>query len=75
MFKVEEIEDLKNYFTPKVEYGSILPAIKDTSDGMIFFLKSGLVYIEHVMIKNSWYKKVVDSDSQVILEKVWKIKE
>lgn len=70
MLNSEQIEELGNYFQPNVEFGDVLPNVKDVRDKTIFFLKVGLVYIEHIMIKNSWHKKVVDSDSQVILEKV-----
>ena len=69
-FTNEDREELGNYFLPNPEYGTVLPNPRDVRTGTIYFLQDGIIYIEHIMIKNAWYKKVVDSHSQVILEKV-----
>lgn len=70
MFSVSEIEELKNYFQSIPESGSSLPNPREVPDWTVYFLLVDGVYIEHLMFKNNWYKKVVDSDSQIILEKV-----
>lgn len=70
MFNIEDIEDIRNYFNPIPETGTQLPNAKDVPDWTIFWLLSGGVYIEHIMFKNAWHKKIVDSNSQVVLEKV-----
>lgn len=71
MFNNEQIEELRNYFHNKPEYGAKLPNPKDVPDWTIFFLKVGLAYIEHIMFNNKWHKKVIDSNSNVTLEEVW----
>ena len=66
----ELTEELKNYFNSKSEFGERLPNIKDVAEGTTYFLKSSDTYIEHIALKGAWYKKIVDSNSQVVIEKV-----
>lgn len=70
MFSQDQLEDLGNYFQPNAEFGNVLPNAKDVRDKTIFFLKEDLSYVEHIMFKNAWYKKMVNSDSKVILVRV-----
>ncbi len=70
MAKVEDVEDLKNHFSSKAGMGAKLPNPKDVSDKSAFYLKSGDTYIKHKMINGVWMREVVNSDSQVILQKV-----
>lgn len=70
MFNVEKIEELKNYFLSTPESGIVLPNPKDVPDWTTFYLLTDGVYIEHVMFKNSWHKKVIDANSNLVLSKV-----
>lgn len=71
MLQVEDIEELKNYFSPKILKGKSLPNPKSVSDSTIYFLEaSDGVYVEHIMFNGRWHRKVVDSNSQVTLEQV-----
>lgn len=70
MFSSEQIEELKNIFNSKPGYGTRLPDIKDVEDRTVFYLKSQDTYIEHIAFLGNWYKKVTNSSSQVVLEKV-----
>ena len=69
MSNLEEREELRNYFQSIPESGDKLPNVKDVPDWTVFFLKVGLVYVEHIMFKGNWHKKIVSS-SQIVLEKV-----
>lgn len=64
------IEKLKNDFAPRIYYGKSLPEKLSVSDGTVFFLESSSIMIEHIMIKGKWWKKIVDSSSQVVLKEV-----
>ena len=66
----ETIEQLKYYFNSKPEFGERLPNIRDVADKTIFYLKSQDTYIEYTAFAGRWYKKVIDSSSQVALEVV-----
>lgn len=67
---VSQIEDLKHTFSSKAEMGDKLPNPKDVADKASFYLKSGDTMIKHRMISGTWYKEVVDSNSQVIFQKI-----
>ena len=68
---IRTIEKLKNDFAPKVYYGKTLPDKKAVSDGTTFFLQSSeSILIEHIMLKGKWWKKVVNSNSEVALKEV-----
>ena len=67
----KDIEWLKNYFSPKPEKGDTLPNPKIVTDRAVFYLKdSDGVYVEHIMFNGKWNRKVVDLNSNVILEEV-----
>ena len=69
--KITDIEAIKKHFSPKVLDGTSLPNPKSVMDGQPYFLKeSDGVYVEHIMFKGRWHKKIVDSNSNVILEEV-----
>lgn len=71
MLNPSEIEEIKNYFAPKVLSGKNLPNPKTVADNTSFYLKdSNSIYIEHIMIDGKWHKKKVDLNSQVVLEEV-----
>jgi len=71
LYNVKEIEALKNDFAPKILSGKVLPNPKSVVDGQSFYLQaSDAVYEEHIMFRGSWYRKVVDLNSRVMLEKV-----
>jgi len=70
VFSNEQIEELRNYLQARPEYGTKLPNPKDVPDYTSFYLLTDGVYIEHIMFKNTWHKKVVDSNSNVALEEV-----
>jgi len=70
MSNIENVEDLKHTFGTKPEHGDKLPNPKDVADASSFWLKSNDTYVKHKMLNGSWYKEVVDSNSQVILQKV-----
>ena len=69
MFNNDQIEELRNYFLTKPESGVKLPNPKDVIDYTSYYLLVGRVYIEHIMFKNKWHKKVV-INSNVVLEEV-----
>lgn len=70
MADVTQIEDLKHTFSSKAEMGEKLPNAKDVADKASFYLKSGADYKKHRMINGSWYKETINSDNEVILQKV-----
>lgn len=65
-----EVEELKQYFQPKTEYGDKLPNIKSVNDNTVFYLKTDGVYYEHIMFNSKWHKKKVDSSDNLILVEV-----
>ena len=67
---INSIEDLKHTFSSKAEVGSKLPNVKDVGDKASFYLKSGDTYKKHRMVNGVWMKEVVNSDSEVVLQKV-----
>lgn len=71
MLNVKQQKDLETYFSPKLLIGDYLPNPKTVSDGQPFYLKaSDGIYVEHIMFKGKWHKKVIDSISQVTLEEI-----
>lgn len=71
MLKVEDIEEIKNYFSPKVLSGKSLPNPKSVADNTVFYKEeSDGVFVEHIMFNGRWNKKVVDLNSNVVLEQV-----
>jgi hypothetical protein len=71
ILELDAIEELKNHFSSKILDGKALPNPKSVSDKTVFFKEeSDGVYLEHVMFKGRWHKKVVDSNSQIILEQI-----
>ena len=71
MLNVTQIEELKNDFSPKILEGKTLPNPKSVADGQVFYLQaSDAVFVEHIMFRGKWHKKIIDSDSQVILREV-----
>ena len=70
MSNVQDIEDLKHSFNSKPETGEKLPNVKDMADKTSFFLKNGDTYEEHIMFNGNWHRKVVNSLSQTVLQKV-----
>ena len=70
MAKIEDVEDLKNHFSSKAGLGDKLPNPKDVADKSAFYLKSGDTYIKHKMVNGNWMKEVVDSNSQVVFQKI-----
>jgi len=68
---VRHIEELKNYFAPKVLSGKSLPNPKTVTDNTVFYKQeSDGVFVEHIMFNGRWNKKVVDLNSNVVLEQV-----
>ena len=64
-------KELENYLSPKLQSGSRLPNPKSVSDGTPFYLQaSDGVYTEHLMFNGRWHRKIIDSNSQVILDEV-----
>ena len=71
MLKPNEIEEIKNYFSPKVLQGKSLPNPKSVADNTIFYKEeSDGVFEEHIMFNGRWNIKVVDSNSKVVLRQV-----
>lgn len=71
MITNEDIEELRPYFNTKNELGTKLPEPRTVVDGTSFYLQeTDGVYVEHIMFKGKWHKKVIDSASQVTLEEV-----
>ena len=71
MLKVDDVEQLKNYFASKFEAGENLPDIQSVADGTVYFLKGDDgVFVEHVMFNGKWHVKVIDGNDQVTLEEV-----
>lgn len=67
----QDIEEIKNYFAPKSLSGKTLPNPKTVTDNTIFYKEeSDGVYVEHVMFGGRWNKKVVDANSNVVLEQI-----
>ena len=70
-YSVSEIEELKNDFAPKILSGKTLPNPKSVSNGQSYYKEeSDGVFVEHIMFKGRWNKKVVGSNNNVILEQV-----
>lgn len=71
MLSPSDIEEIKNYFSPKVLSGKSLPNPKAVADNTIFYKEeSDGVFAEHIMFNGRWNKKVVDFNSNVVLEQV-----
>ena len=71
MLKPEDIEEIRRYFNSSPETGTKLPDARTVRSNTSFYLKaSDTVYEEYIMFNGSWHKKVVDSNSNVTLEKV-----
>ncbi len=71
MLNPSEINEIKNYFQPKTLSGKHLPNPKEVPDNTIFFKQeSDGVFVEHIMFQGRWNKKVVDANSNVVLEQV-----
>ena len=69
MLNPEDIEEIRRYFNPKPLTGKYLPNVKTVSDNQSFYLEeSDGVYVEHIMFKGKWRKKVVDINSNVVLK-------
>ena len=66
---IAQQKELENYLSPKLQKGGRLPNPKSVSDGTPFYLQaSDGVYVEHIMFNGKWHKKVVDSNSNIVLE-------
>lgn len=71
MLNPQEIEEIKNYFAPKVLSGKSLPNAKSVTDNTIFYKEeSDGVFVEHIMFNGRWNKKVVDINANVVLKAV-----
>lgn len=71
MLSPEDIEEIRRDFSPKLQNGKSLPNPKSVADGTLFYKEeSDGVFVEHIMFNGRWNKKVVDSNSNVILEQV-----
>lgn len=67
---VRHIEELKNYFAPKILSGKYLPNPKTVTDNQEFYLFVDGVYKEHKMFNGKWHRKEINASNQVILVEV-----
>lgn len=64
------VEWLRDYFSSKIETGTVLPSPKDIVDGTEFILVEGATRTPHKMIMGKWHRMVVDVNSIVRYESV-----
>lgn len=55
MITLEQIEELRQYFAPKIEEGIKLPEVRSVVDGTEFVLTEGTTKKLYKMIKGKWY--------------------
>lgn len=54
MIPLEQIEQLRQYFSPKIESGTRLPDVRSVNDGTQFVVDTGTTRTLYIMYKGKW---------------------
>jgi hypothetical protein len=54
LITLQQIEELREYFSPKPQSGARLPDVRSVADGVQFIVDTGITRTLYIMYKGKW---------------------